>query len=219
MIKGVIFDLDGTLLNTLEDLKNAVNYALIRKHKEPIDLLTTKSYIGNGIKRLVTLALNESDENIINDALKDFKEYYANHILDNTKCYDNVVETLNYLKENNIKIAVVSNKYQQGLSMLCNHFFKDYSDIFIGDDGITPLKPNVEMVNKALKQLNLSNKECLYVGDSKVDILTAKNVKIKNVSVTYGYQDIKVLKTYENDYLIDNIKEIINIIIKENQND
>ena len=75
------------------------------------------------------------------------------------------------------------------------------------------------MVNKALKQLNLSNKECLYVGDSKVDILTAKNAKIKNVSVTYGYQDIKVLKTYENDYLIDNIKEIINIIIKENQND
>ena len=75
------------------------------------------------------------------------------------------------------------------------------------------------MVNKALKQLNLSNKECLYVGDSKVDILTAKNAKIKNVSVTYGYQDIKVLKTYENDYLIENIKEIINIIIKENQND
>ena len=75
------------------------------------------------------------------------------------------------------------------------------------------------MVNKALKQLNLSNKDCLYVGDSKVDILTAKNAKIKNVSVTYGYQDIKVLKTYENDYLIGNIKEIINIIIKENQND
>ena len=111
---------------------------------------------------------------------------------------------------------------------LTNEFLKDYPFFdkvaqdwvdFIGDDGITPLKPNVEMVNKALKQLNLSNKECLYVGDSKVDILTAKNAKIKNVSVTYGYQDIKVLKTYENDYLIDNIKEIINIIIKENQND
>lgn len=219
MIKGIIFDLDGTLLNTLEDLKNAVNYALVRKGKEPIDLLTTKSYIGNGIKRLITLALNETDECKINDALKDFKEYYANHILDNTTCYNDVIETLSYLKENKIKIAIVSNKYQHGLNILCNHFFKDFTNIFIGDDGITPLKPNVEMVNKALNELNLTNNQCLYIGDSKVDILTAKNTNIKNVSVTYGYQDVEVLKQYENDYLIDNIKEIINILKKENQND
>ena len=103
VIKGVIFDLDGTLLNTLEDLKNAVNYALKKKNKPTIDLKTTKSYIGNGIRRLVTLSLNETNDNIINEALVDFKYYYANHILDNTKCYDNVIETLNYLKENNIK--------------------------------------------------------------------------------------------------------------------
>lgn len=218
MIKGVIFDLDGTLLNTLEDLKNAVNYALKKKNKPSIDLKTTKSYIGNGIRRLVTLSLNETNDNIINEALVDFKYYYANHILDNTKCYDNVIETLNYLKDNNIKIAIVSNKYQQGLSKLCNHFFKEYSDIFIGDDGITPLKPNVDMVNNALNKLNLSNNQCLYVGDSTVDILTAKNAKIKNVCVTYGYQDKDVLKTYDNDYFIDDIKEIINIITKENNN-
>ena len=219
MIKGVIFDLDGTLLNTLEDLKEAVNYALKKKNKPTIDLKTTKSYIGNGIRRLITLSLNETNDNIINEALKDFKFYYANHILDNTVCFDNVITTLNFLKNNNIKIAIVSNKYQQGLNLLCNHFFKEYSDIFIGDDGITPLKPNVNMVNNALSKLKLSNKECLYVGDSTVDILTAKNTKIKNVCVTYGYQDKDILKTYENDYFIDDIKEIINIIIKENNNE
>ena len=75
------------------------------------------------------------------------------------------------------------------------------------------------MVNKALNELNLTNNQCLYIGDSKVDILTAKNANIINVSVTYGYQDVEVLKQYENDYLIDNIKEIINILKKENQND
>ena len=218
MIKSVIFDLDGTLLNTLVDLKNAVNYSLNKRNKPIIDLNQTRSFIGNGIKRLITLALNETDETKINDALNDFKYYYDNHILDNTNCYDNVIETLNSLKEKGIKIAIVSNKYQRGLSKLCNHFFKEYSDIFIGDDGVTPLKPNVDNVNKALSKLNLTNKDCLYVGDSSVDILTANNCNIKCVTVTYGYQDVEVLKKYKSDYFIDNIKEIINIIDKENNN-
>ena len=213
MIKGILFDLDGTLLYTLKDLNEAVNFALVNNNLKKITLEKTIQYIGSGIKNLMILATKENPC-VYNKALEDFKDYYAIHCIDNTIPYDGVIELLKTLKENNIKMAVVSNKYQAGVDKICNKLLKDYIDIFIGARENLNIKPHTDMVNEALKQLNLSNEECLFVGDSSVDIQTALNAKMKSVGVSWGYKDVS-----DATYVINTPNDLLNIIKKENEND
>ena len=218
MVKGLLFDLDGTLLNTLADLKNAVNYALAKLSLKQITLSMTKQYIGNGIRNLLLRALKEENHHFIDAALLYFKEYYNTHLTDETKPYEKVIDTLRTLKNKGYKIAVVSNKYHEGTKIICEYFFKDLLDFYLGGKDDIPLKPNDNMVNIAIKELSLKKEECIFIGDSDVDILTAKNANLLSVAVTYGYKEIDILKEYEPDYLISSIDEIF-IILKEINNE
>ena len=212
MIKGILFDLDGTLVYTLIDLNNAINYALENNGLKTISIDKTKEFIGSGIKNLVLKAIDNKIE-IFNEVYHDFKKYYHNNINNNSTPYNGVIELLKSLKENNIKIAVVSNKYQEGVEKICIPLFSEYSNVFIGARDNINIKPSSDMVNLALNKLNLNNNECLFVGDSNVDIMTAKNSNMKSIGVLWGYKDVSNAT-----YKVNTPNEILDIIRKENEN-
>lgn len=212
MIKGILFDLDGTLVYTLIDLNNAINYALENNGLKTISIDKTKEFIGSGIKNLVLKAIDNKIE-IFNEVYHDFKKYYHNNINNNSTPYNGVIELLKSLKENNVKIAVVSNKYQEGVEKICIPLFSEYSNVFIGARDNINIKPSSDMVNLALNKLNLNNNECLFVGDSNVDIMTAKNSNMKSIGVLWGYKDVSNAT-----YKVNTPNEILDIIRKENEN-
>ena len=212
MIKGILFDLDGTLVYTLIDLNNAINYALENNGLKTISIDKTKEFIGSGIKNLVLKAIDNKKE-IFNEVYHDFKKFYHNNINNNSTPYNGVIELLKSLKENNIKIAVVSNKYQEGVEKICIPLFSEYSNVFIGARDNINIKPSTDMVNLALNKLNLNNNECLFVGDSNVDIMTAKNSNMKSIGVLWGYKDVSNAT-----YKVNTPNEILDIIRKENEN-
>ena len=211
MIKGILFDLDGTLLNTLYDLKNAVNHALLQYNLPEIDVNQTRNYIGNGIKKLMERAISNDSINI-DEALNYFKDYYEKHIDDNTLPYDGIVNMLEELIKHDYKVAIVSNKYQDGATKLSKKYFSKFTDIYIGNQEGIKTKPDVEMVNLALNKLGLTTKECIFVGDSNVDALTAKNAKMPFVYVSWGYKNIEEMEGYDIDYVINKPMELINIL-------
>lgn len=215
MIKAILFDLDGTLLNTLQDLKCAVNYSLNKFGLKPISLKTTKSYIGDGIINLMKRAIGENKVNL-DDAVNEFKFYYENHLSDYTTVYDDIIKMLTYLKTSGYIIAIISNKYEIGCKTLCQKFFKDLYDICLGSNNNLKVKPSLDMVNVVLNTFSLKNSQCLLVGDSNVDALTGKNAKIKTVGVLWGYRDKKEIETIGVDYFITSPLQLIDIVKKEN---
>ena len=211
MIKAILFDLDGTLLNTLKDLNEATNHTLSKFKLPPISITQTRNFIGNGVKKLlVRAAFNANIDYEL--AYETFKEYYKSHIKDYTTVYDGIIDVLIYLKQKNIKISVTSNKYQEGVSILVNYLLNPYIDVALGSSDNVKVKPHPDMVNIALNSLKVNNEECLFVGDSDVDIITGKTNNIKTVGVTWGYKDKHILVNEKPDYLIDNPNELINII-------
>lgn len=212
MIKGILFDLDGTLLYTLKDLHNAINYALKKNNLQEISMEMTRQFIGNGIEKLVYRAIEDKEK--FDVVLDDFKFYYGLHGSENTKPYDGIEKLLESLTNLDIKIGVVSNKYQEGVDKICRPLFSKYTNIFIGARKNINIKPASDMVNIALNMMNLNNNECLFVGDSTVDIQTAKNSNMKSIGVLWGYKDVS-----DATFTVNNPSEIINIILKENENE
>ena len=218
MIRGILFDLDGTLLNTLNDLKSAVNFALSQYNLPEIDVNQTRNYIGNGIRKLMERAIKNDSINI-DESLTYFKDYYEKHIDDTTIPYDGIIDMLDKLTNQGYKVAIVTNKYQDGATKLSKKFFSNYTNVYIGNQEGIKTKPDVEMVNLALNQLNLKAEECIFVGDSNVDALTAKNAKMPFVYVSWGYKNIDEMKEYDIDYIINKPMELINILKEINKND
>lgn len=218
MIKAILFDLDGTLLNTLKDLNEATNFTLKSFDLPLITIEQTRNFIGNGVKILLRRAAFNADIDYAL-AFETFKNYYRSHIKDYTEVYEGIIDVLKLLKTMNIKVAVTSNKYQEGVSILCNHLLNSYIDIALGSSDTVKVKPNPDMINIALNTLNVTNNECLYVGDSDVDMITGKSNNIKTIGVTWGYKEKEVLINEKPDYLIDNPVEIINIIKEINNNE
>lgn len=220
MIKGVIFDLDGTLLNTLKDIKEALNNALRKYHYQEVSLEQTRMFIGNGGKELVQRALNFQNVEFKENVLLEFRNYYFNHQIDFTFIYEGIDDLLKELLKSDIKIAVASNKYYKTAIPIIEKFFPNQFVSISGSSENMALKPSPDIIYLTLRNMNLKAEECLYVGDSEIDILTAKNFKMKVVSVLWGYRDRALLETYNPDYLIKQPLELINIIKKENhQND
>lgn len=215
--KVVIFDLDGTILDTLTDLKNAVNYVLKNYKLKEKTTEEIKSYVGNGIEVLMRKAMPEQIEEVeFQKAFLMFKEYYEANLQNETKPYDGIIELLKELKDDNVVLAVVSNKFQAGVDELVPVFFKDTFKYAVGtSDEIRP-KPEIDSIKYLYKELNISKEDDVYfVGDSEVDIKTARNAGIKIISVTWGFRSKESLVDYNPDYLIDEPMEIISIINKK----
>lgn len=209
MIDAVIFDLDGTLLNTLEDLKNSTNYALNEFGFAKRSLEEVRCFVGNGVRKLIERAVpKDCDKNTTEKCLEIFKKHYFENMYNNTEPYNSILEILNVLRQNGVKIGVVSNKFDSAVKELCDKYFKDLVDAAIGQSDDVPKKPAPDGVFKAIKELGAKN--CVYVGDSEVDVLTAKNSNLPCIGVIWGFRDKKDLEGA--DFIIDNPCDIIDII-------
>jgi len=198
MYKVYIFDLDGTLLDTLTDLAASTNYAL-RKHGMPEHSIDdVRRFVGNGVRKLMERAVPDGADNpLFDEAFATFRQHYMEHSLDTTRPYDGIPETLAALKARGCRLAVVSNKMMAATQELCRHFFPDTIEVAIGEDeahGIRK-KPAPDTVFEALKTLDVSRVEepdglsAVYVGDSDVDIQTAANAGLPCISVLWGFRD------------------------------
>ena len=211
--KCVIFDLDGTLLYTLEDLKNSVNFALSKNGFKERSIDEVRDFVGNGIEILMRKSAPQNiTENDFQKCFSDFKSHYKIHSEDNTKEYDGITDMLKALKENNILLAVVSNKADFAVNTLCKKYFPDLLDCAFGErDGIKR-KPSPDSVNEVIKLLNVEKANCFYVGDSDVDVKTAHNAEIKCIACTWGFRSRNVLEKENPEYIIDSVNEILKIV-------
>ena len=214
-IKAVIFDLDGTLLNTIEDLTNSVNFALCRFGFPELTIKEVNSFVGDGVAKLIERSLPNGLLNPdFNNCLETFKEHYENNMCVKTKPYGDILKMLSSLKEKGIKCAVVSNKFDLAVKGLTKKYFGDLIDIEIGESeelGIKK-KPSPDMVFRVLEKLNLKKEEVLYVGDSDTDILTAKNSGIKCISVSWGFRNREFLIKNGAQTIIDKPGELLNSV-------
>ena len=211
--EAVIFDLDGTLTDTLEDLKNSVNHALSMFGFPERTLEEIRSFVGNGVRKLIYLSVPENtSEETSEECLSVFKEYYKNHSCIKTKPYEGILEMLSEMKNQSIRTAVVTNKMHDAAVDIVKLFFDGLIDVSIGQiDGIAQ-KPNPDGIYKALENLGISKENAVYVGDSEVDCQTAQNAGIPCVGVTWGFRDRDVLKKNGADYIIDTPLDIFNCI-------
>ncbi len=216
MYKAVIFDLDGTLLDTLPDLQNSINEAL-KKNSYDISYTyeETKWLIGSGTKVLCKRAVAKFNpyEEEIEKLFKDFTSIYKTKQFDETKLYKNVKNALFSLKREGIKVCVLSNKVETNVIDILNFYLPDFKfDYVVGQRINVPIKPDPISLNNLIEELNLSATEVLYVGDSDVDMIVASNANVDCVGVTYGYRPREILEKYKPKYFIDDILEILQIV-------
>lgn len=210
---AVIFDLDGTLTDTLEDLKNSVNYALGEFGFPERTLDEVRSFVGNGVRRLIYLSVPENTpQETAEECLKVFKEYYKSHSLINTKPYDGIIPMLEGLKNQGVKTAVVTNKMHEAAEEIVRIFFGGLVDITIGQvDGVAQ-KPQPDGINLVFQKLGISKERAVYIGDSEVDCITAKNAEIPCIGVTWGFRDRYVLFENGASFIVDSPEQIIECI-------
>lgn len=228
----IIWDLDGTLMDTIVDLKNAVNHALRINGMPERTLDEVRRFVGNGVRRLVELAVPESmDGGRLNPALfdkvfADFKSYYVEHCQDNTGLYEGIAETLQALRDEGIRMAVVSNKLQQGVTELANSEIHttgrndrlrlcDYMEVSIGERPDMARKPAPDMVLKALDELGADRDEAVYIGDSEVDVATARNSGLPCISVLWGFRDMELLRQHGADTFVEHPSQILALVLDE----
>ncbi len=215
MKKLVIFDLDGTLLNTIEDLGHAANYALEMNGFATHTMAAYRFFVGNGVRKLINRVLPEDYRNseTVEKVLKDFMVYYDEHNTDFTKPYSGIEELLITLREQNVKLAVASNKYQKAVERIIEHFFGNINFVAIEGqkDGVNA-KPDPSIVFSILAKAKVPKSEVLYVGDSGVDMETARRACIDSAGVTWGFRPEKELVEYYAQNIIHNPDEILNLI-------
>lgn len=211
----VIFDLDGTLLNTLEDLKNSVNYAMRQCGYPEHTLEEIRTYVGNGILLLMQRAIPGGKEDPQFDkAFALFKEHYGKHCNDTTKPYDGIMELLHTLQKNKIKMAIVSNKADFAVKELNEIYFKELIPVAIGEkesEGIRK-KPAPDTVMEALKELGSTSENSVYIGDSEVDIQTARNSGMEEILCDWGFRGEEFLKQHGARNLIKTPQEILSLL-------
>lgn len=217
MHNTIIFDLDGTLLDTLDDLTTAVNYAL-RKHYLPKRSKDeVRQFLGNGMERLIELSVPKGKKTKnFKTILQDFKAYYLVNAITKTAPYPGIMDMLNTLKQKGFKLAIVSNKGYQAVSFLREYFFNETIDVAIGEKEGIRKKPFPDTVYEALSVLNEEKQNAYYVGDSEVDILTAKNAGMQCLSVSWGFRTKEELQFYDSDLIFDNPSDILNYIVDNN---
>lgn len=189
-IDTIIFDMDGTVLNTLDDLTTSMNYVMEKFGFPRHSLEEYRHAFGNGIRyALEETAPSGTTSDVIDEMVTVFKGHYDKHCLDETRPYDGIIELMKELKKRGFKMAIVSNKIDSAVKELNDRFFKDVVDVAIGEKQGIKRKPAPDMVYEALKELGSSFDNAVYVGDSEVDYATAKNASLPCISVLWGFRD------------------------------
>lgn len=210
MYNTYIFDLDGTLLSSLADLAASCNYALRTNGMPERTLDEVRRFVGNGVKKLMERATPDGLQNPLFDkTLADFRQHYMKHNLDTTCPYEGVMPMLEELQRRGKKVAVVSNKFYAATQELCHHFFGDLVTVAIGEREDIRKKPAPDTVIEALRQLNATAEESVYIGDSDVDIDTARNAGMPCISVLWGFRDKEFLIEHGATTLVATPQEIL----------
>lgn len=212
--KAVIFDMDGTILNTLEDLKNATNYSLRQFGMPERSLEEVRMFVGNGIRKLVERAVpSGTSEEKIAQVFDVFLEYYEIHSADNTSPYPGILELVEKLKKSGIKTAVSTNKADVPAQELGREYFNGIFDLIVGQQDGLKVKPAPDSVNKILSILDIQKKDAIYIGDSDVDVQTAKNSGLDFIGVSWGFRGREFLEKNGAKNIVDNANEILNLVI------
>ncbi len=210
----VIFDLDGTILDTLPDLSTAVNYALSRRGLPPHSLEEYKMMVGEGVRNLCRLALDSEDEQVMNESLQDFKAYYVAHILEMTRPYEGMPELMAALGERGIAVAVVSNKFQEGARKLIRHFYPDIpEERVLGEIEGRPRKPDPAMIEAVMSSFPEGTR-CCVVGDAWTDIEAGKAYGCDTIGVSWGYRYTEALYKAGADVVVDTVDELKSLLIQ-----
>lgn len=190
-----IFDLDGTLLNTLEDLADSMNAVLQQSGYPQRSLTEVRNFVGNGIRKLVERSVPEGtkSEEVVR-MYETFLIHYKEHCADKTKPYDGIMELLSKLQDNGVILAVVSNKADAAVKALCAQYFPGVFHEAVGERMGIARKPAPDTVNEVLKNLQIKKEKAVYIGDSEVDVQTAKNAGLDCIAVSWGFRDVSVLK-------------------------
>lgn len=211
--KTLIFDLDGTLLNTLDDLALSVNYSMRECGFSERTLDEVRSFIGNGVEVLIRRSVPcGTTEAEYKTALAVFKDHYKQNSRNHTAPYDGIVDLLEELKRKGYKLAIVSNKVDFAVKDLRDEFFMGLIDVAIGDSDATRTKPEPDMVYKAVEELGVDIKECIYIGDTDVDIETAKNSGMDCISVSWGFRTKSELIGYGAEMIADKASDILELV-------
>ena len=212
MYKYVFFDMDGTVLDTIEDLKNAVNYTMRHFGYPEIDTYQTKHYTGNASRHLITMACPDGTE--IDPVLEFYSKYYKSHCAINTKPYDGILDLMAKLKSRGIKMAVVSNKMDGAVKDLAREWFGEYIDVAVGEKDGLMKKPAPDLVNEAMRLMKANKAESVYIGDTEVDIKTAFNSDLPCIAVTWGFRDFDEIKDLGAMCYCNNTDEVFDKIIE-----
>jgi phosphoglycolate phosphatase len=212
-IDTILFDLDGTLLNSLDDLADSVNYALAQCGYPARTIDEVRNFVGSGVARLIALAVPENtppeDEA---KCLAIMKQHYQNNMYNKTCPYDGIKELLTALKARNMKLAVISNKLDAAVKPLCRDWFGEWIELAVGESATIGKKPSPVGVLYALKTLQSPLAAALYVGDSEIDIQTARNACIHSVGVTWGFRSREALESEQADFIIDAPAQLLDVI-------
>ncbi|MDE6266672.1 MAG: HAD family hydrolase [Muribaculaceae bacterium] len=214
----VIFDLDGTLLNTIADLGEAANYALEKSGFPTHSISTYPYFVGNGVRKLLERVLPEEarTEDIINRMRTLFVEYYDSHMTDNTYPYPGIPELLLQLRSHGIKLAVASNKYDSAVKKLISHFFPQIEwSAMEGQKPYIPVKPDPSIVFDILSKVPTPKSEVLYVGDSGVDMETARRACITSCGVTWGFRPESELKKFFAENIVSEPGQILDLAVRD----
>ena len=215
-VNTVIFDMDGTVLDTLEDLTVSVNYVLSKFNMPEHSEEEYRKFFGNGIKYALKCAVTEeTPEEVIEEMLPIFREHYNEHCLDRTKPYDGIIELMSMLKANGYKMAIVSNKIDSAVKELNDRFFSEYVDVAIGEKAGIKRKPAPDTVLAALDELGSKKEAAVYIGDSEVDLQTALNSELPCISVLWGFRDKDFLISKGASVFAETPEEVYDILKKK----
>jgi len=207
-----IFDLDGTLLNSLNDLAMSTNYALRWAGMQERTVEEVRMFVGNGVKLLMERAIPGGLDNPrFDETYAKFREHYLKHNLDTTRPYEGIPEMLNILKQRGKRLAIVSNKFYEATVELCRHFFGDRVRVAIGERADIRKKPAPDTVDEAFKLLGVSRENAVYIGDSDVDLATARNSNLPCISVLWGFRDKDFLIEHGGNTFVTEPSQILDI--------